>query len=457
MKVFKIIFTIFIVSIFIFVFGCGDTTEYNIYYDNLDNATCDNPISYNKKTETFKLKAPIHNNFKFLGWTYEGQEEPIKNVKIEKGSTGDKIFKANWLVLDLKKVDNEYQVIGLLDKSVEEVVIIEQFDGIKITSIGVNAFSDCTNLTNITLSNNITSIGSDAFSGCTSLIYNEYNGGTYLGNKDNPYIALIECDKTLKTYNINSATKVIGAHAFSYCEELTNIEIPDSVINIGNGAFLRCISLTNIKIPENIKSIGYYAFCFCTSLTGITIPEGIESLETGIFAGCTSLENVEIPSSVKRIGSSAFEKCASLEEIELPTNVTSIGDEAFRECASLVSIEIPEGVTSIGNSAFNGCTSLTSIEIPQSVTSICNEAFRECTSLTSIEIPESVTRIGFNAFRECISLTSIIIPKGVTDIGISAFGECTSLTIYCETESKPYTWNDNWNISNCPVVWSYKE
>ena len=57
--------------------------------------------------------------------------------------------------------------------------------------------------------------------------------------------------------------------AFEYCENLTSIEIPNSVTSIGAGTFEHCENLTSIKIPNGIKNIGDYAFenrhynCLC--------------------------------------------------------------------------------------------------------------------------------------------------------------------------------------------------
>lgn len=156
------------------------------------------------------------------------------------------------------------------------------------------------------------------------------------------------------------------------------------------------------------------------------------------------------------IGNFAFYICSSLTSVVIPEGVTSIGYCAFYICSSLTSVVIPEGVTSIGDSAFSGCKSLTSIVIPEGVTSIGNSAFYGCSSLTSVVIPDSVTSIGYSAFSGCKSLTSVVIPKGVTSIDFYAFKGCSSLTIYCAAEKQPEGWNDDWNPSDCPVVWGYK-
>ena len=47
----------------------------------------------------------------------------------------------------------------------------------------------------------------------------------------------------------------------------------------------------------------------------------------------------------------------------------------------------------------------------------------------------------------------LYISNKVTAIGDSAFGS-SSFTIYCEAESKPNTWDENWfNSSNGTVNW----
>ena len=255
----------------------------------------------------------------------------------------------------------------------------------------------------------------------------------------------------------------IGDYAFTRCDSLTSITIPEGVTSIGEGAFYYCTSLTSITISEGVISIGYYAFTDCRSLTSITIPEGVKSIGYYAFNGCSSLTSITIPNSVTSIGPWAFEGCVSLTSISvtsgnelyksldgvvfskdlkellicptgklghytIPEGVTSIGNGAFSYCTSLTSITIGDSVTSIGDRAFEGCGSLTSITIPNSVTSIGDGAFWECTSLTSITIGDSVTSIGEAAFYYCTSLTSITIPEGVTSIGDRAFYWCISLT-----------------------------
>ena len=233
-------------------------------------------------------------------------------------------------------------------------------------------------------------------------------------------------ENKLKSIGLSNI-EYIGTNAFSGCESLQSITIPNSVMSIGDYAFCSCKSLQSITIPNSVMSIGYFAFCSCRYLQSITIPNSVMSIGNGAFCGCKSLQSVTIPNSVTSIGNEAFSDCESLQSITIPNSVKSIGDKAFSGCKSLQSITIPNSVTSIGGEAFSWCHSLQSVTIPNSVTSIGNSAFDWCDSLQSITIPNSVTSIGDRAFLCCESLQSITISNSVTSIGDEAFYRCKSL------------------------------
>ena len=115
-----------------------------------------------------------------------------------------------------------------------------------VTSIGEWAFYYCYNLTSVVIPDSVTSIGNYAFSGCSKLQFNEYENCKYLGNENNPYLALISTTTNMSSYIIHDDTKVIADYAFNGCTRLTSIVIPDSVTTVGGHAFASCSDLKDV-------------------------------------------------------------------------------------------------------------------------------------------------------------------------------------------------------------------
>ena len=378
----------------------------------------------------------------------------------------------NISVLTYEISDGEVTITDCDTSAAGALIIPAQIEGYPVTSIGENAFWNCSGLTSITIPSSVTSIGDYAFRSCSGLTSIEIPSSvTYIGD-----CAFEDCSKlTRVTFAERSQCRSIGDFAFDNCRGLTSIEIPSSVKSIGYFAFAYCSSLISItvdaknsaysndaqevlynkdktiliccpggktecEIPSSVKCVEDVAFWGCSSLISITVDaknsaysndaqEVLYNKDKTILICCPGGKTeCEIPSSVKSIGEGAFAYCCGLTSITIPSLVTSIRYDAFAYCSGLTSIEIPSSVTSIGDDAFAHCSGLTSITLPSSVTSIGDWAFTECSGLTSIEIPSSVTSIGEGAFAYCCGLTSITIPSSVTYIGDWAFEECSGLT-----------------------------
>lgn len=292
-----------------------------------------------------------------------------------------------------------------------------------ITSIGDNAFLDCSSIKEITIPISVGKVSSSSLLG-TAWYDNQPDGLIYAGKVAYRYKG--EMPENTEII-IKEGTPSITANAFKDCKGLTTIAIPQSVESIGEWAFYGCSDLTSVNIPLNITTIGNYTFFLCSSLRSVIIPDKVTSIGSDAFAYCDGLSSIIIPNGVTFIGGDAFGGCSSLTSIEIPNSVTSIGRNAFSNCTSLSSITIPNSVTFLDNRIFQGCSGLTSVEIPNSVLSIGSEAFSGCKALTSIKIPSSVTSISGSAFADCIGLTTMKIPENLTNIESRLFAGCTSL------------------------------
>lgn len=185
-----------------------------------------------------------------------------------------------------------------------------------VTNIGFRAFYYCDSLKSIIIPNSVINIGASAFEYCNSLNFNIKDGLKYLGNNENKYLYLADTTSTnITTATIDSGCRFIGDYAFSWCNSLSNVMIPNNVISIGKNAFEYCSSLEGIAIPNSITNIGYYAFAYC-NLESIVIPENVTSLSSKMFFYCTSLTNVTIDNKVTSIVAEVFRGCYSLNNIK---------------------------------------------------------------------------------------------------------------------------------------------
>ncbi len=389
-----------------------------------------------------------------------------------------------------------------------------------VTEIGALAFQGCSSLTEITIPEKLTRVGDGAFVDCTSLTTVNYNAAnppmlpedleedpyydnqifrgcriTTLNIGENvqmlsekilrvfdlyDYYNSERITPTTLNYNAVNCTEVeFGFHLY---ENLTTVNIGDTVETIPDGAFDGCDLLTTITIPESVTAIGNNAFGDCPSLTTVNFNAvncantvWNEVLEDGrvivyvdtIFGDSPSLTTVNIGDKVKRIPAKAFYCCPALSTVNFPGSLTEIGDEAFYDCYSLTGmLTIPQNVVSIGEEAFAYCQfttlnfnaanctipteretnfgfldvhpfqigALTTVNIGSTVGRIPDCLIFGHGKVTTVHIAGGVTEIGYDAFAGCWRLTTVTIPASVTTIQGGAFGrdwagaDCKALT-----------------------------
>ena len=345
-----------------------------------------------------------------------------------------------------------------------------------VTSVGERAFFDCTGLTNVTVGNGLTEIGEYAFGGCSGLKYNEYGNAYYLGNSENPYVALIYARNTSSvSCFINEKIKVFARSAFySYFSSDVYYEGDLASWCGTNGLYsvtIRSCTLHidgkkvegELVIPKGVKNVPDYAFYGRTELTNVVIPDGVTGIGERAFYGCTGLTNVTISDSVSSIGNSAFSACEGLTSVTIPRGATNTGFYAFSDCIGLTDVTIPDSVTEIDSGSFSGCEELTKVTIPSSVMSIGESAFDGCDRIKDVYyegdvaswcgisglynvttksctlyidgkkvegelvIPKGVKNVADYAFSNCAKLTGVNIGGDVTSIGNFTFYGCTGL------------------------------
>ena len=313
-----------------------------------------------------------------------------------------------------------------------------------LTSIGSNAFANCSALSSINLPTGLQSIDSSAFYGCKSLTtVNIPNTVTTLASS-----AFSGCDGLLSA-TVPGSVGVINSSLFYSCDNLKSVTIGNGITSIGSSAFYDCNSLESVVIPDSVTSIGSQAFWGTYSMKQLTMPISVNSVNatsdsSASFRGCANLEKVTLtPGSgtgFNYTNSTSknsyyqrtpwYQSNGTLTEVVLSEGITHIGDYCFRTLNNVHQLTLPSTLESIGQYAFDNWTSLESLTIPDSVTDISNNAFSYATHLSHLDIGRSLTTIGYGVFMDC-GVSSVEIPSNITTIGQSAFAynQLTSLTI----------------------------
>lgn len=139
-----------------------------------------------------------------------------------------------------------------------------------------------------------------------------------------------------------------------------NIVLPKEVLNIPAEAFLgsdlKSLSMNDCKY---IKTLRPKSFMYCDNLTDLDLPNNIQTIGYEAFRGCSDLTDITLPHALTVIQDKSFEDCTQLKSVKIPNNVEELGDEVFKNCTNLESVYLPKNLTNIGDNVFKGCHNLT--------------------------------------------------------------------------------------------------
>ena len=193
-----------------------------------------------------------------------------------------------------------------------------------VTSIKSSTFSDCINLTSITLPESLQTISFDAF---------QRSG--------------------LQSIAIPNNVTSIGNQAFSECMSLVNITLGNSIEYIDGDAFIKCKNLSTINMPNSLKYLGVTTFygtniyfddtkwengalyidnCLITGSR--TLPDDVSVLEElGIYTLPTELHvnsDYSIKEGTRLIAAGAFYTTEEwITKLTVPSTVEYVGSYAF--------------------------------------------------------------------------------------------------------------------------------
>ncbi len=238
----------------------------------------------------------------------------------------------------------------------------------------------------------------------------------------------------------------IAPGAFYENEQITDVYIPDTVLEIGEGAFAACPNLSTVYIGAGTVAIGEVAFSNSPALTSITVDP--DNVTFGSVDGNLYYLN---PDGTRALVQYAIAKTDT--EFTVPEGVQRIAAYAFMGASALTRVDLPSTLMLIEECAFRA-TGLESINLNTTVViHIGSWAFEDCTSLEMVYLNNILEGISEGAFEGCTALDYIVIPESVTYLGPRVFAECEGMTIYCERTEPLSGWDYNWNESGNVVVW----
>ncbi|MDR2046969.1 MAG: InlB B-repeat-containing protein [Clostridiales bacterium] len=439
---------------------------YDITYEGLkagaDNAA--NPATYTvAEPHDIDLEAPTVDGYTFTHWTDE-KGEPV--TAIATGSTGNKVFTANWTLtqygisyinLGYGITDNGLSLEYPQTYHIEEKVTlpIPIFDGrvfdkwtdavedtdTAITEIPLGSFGNRVFKANWNdLEYEITYVVGEGGSHNNPTTYTEFDefvltpaerpGYVFkewleneekivsitLGSTGNRTITAVWLAVYTVTYDYNGAT---GSNGDPTADVVESYEYALAVPTYDNFKFGGWFDAPNGGGTRYTDELG------------VSLAAWTDTSDKTLYAYLTDkanfvYENIEGGGvSVKKNDYTAPSGYIYIQPYYLGNPITKIADYGFQLCVAVTAVNMPDTVTVIGERAFASCFALSAISLPSGLTVIGDGAF-ESSGIAAITLPESVISIGASAFR-FTGLTAIAIPDGVISIGASAFANCGSL------------------------------
>lgn len=384
---------------------------------------------------------------------------------------GDSVTIDNNLVCEVleQKEDETFllKITDVKDTTITSLTFPEEYDGypVQFVELGDSVFKNCTNLTEITLPDEISAIPQQTFYGCTSLTTVNASNVTEIESE-----AFRNCT-SLTTLNVSENVVKMGADALYHTaifneqydedgneavikyfnnwviglksnlsENEKDIVIQEGTVGIADSSIRR---INSVQLPSTLKYIGDKAFQNqypYINLSEMNLPEGLISIGSYAFES-TDLKEITIPSTVESVGSYAFSK-TKIETVVVESGVKEINDYAFNDCSNLKTVTIGDNVQKMGTYVFSNDTALTDVTIGDGTEEIGERAFEGDRALLSVTIGEGLKELQYRIFAKCAFLKKIDLPDSLTFISNGAFSDSALM----ENGLSPLKYADNWLI-----------
>lgn len=220
-------------------------TEYSM--DGMKEETMTDDILVEGGT---RLTEPVveREGYKLEGWYTDSEYSSKWDFSSDTMPFSQLTLYAKWLEADAAfeyTVENGMVTVTGYTGTSEEVAIPDTLGGYPVVKLAAQSFSGNTTVRKVTLPASLAEIEPEAFEGCSSLYSIEIEAGNtdfvvnngILYSSDGAELIYLAEGRTLVSFVVPDAVTAIYSGAFAGQQQLTRVEIPDSVADIGENAF----------------------------------------------------------------------------------------------------------------------------------------------------------------------------------------------------------------------------
>ena len=222
----------------------------------------------------------------------------------------------------------------------------------------------------------------------------------------------------------------IDENAFSYCDDMKELYISNSKLEVEEYAFYDTGKKMNVTIKNCNGILGKKGFQ-SSGIKDLTISGCSFEFGENAFSYCEDLENIKMENSNLEIGSYAFYDSGDNMAVSFNDCKLELGSKSFQSC-DMITLTISGSDTVIGENAFSYCDDLTDVVIGENKTEIKKYAFYDCKSLANVSIAadskddDIEINIKDNAFQTC-GVQKVVIGRGKIKLGDNTFSYCENL------------------------------
>lgn len=275
-----------------------------------------------------------------------------------------------------------------------------------VTTIGAQAFGDCSKLERVYLGNGVRTIKASAFSDDTALTDVYYNA--------------IEASRAVIKISSLNNDALLNANwhykGSGICGDNLTWKLGYDTLTIsGTGAMTDfdwysghaqtpwydlAINILHVVVEDGVTSVGTYAFFDNDYLLSVTLGDNVTVIGANAFFSCDKLQTVTLGCRVAAIGECAFQGNSHLtdiyysgydmEAIRMDDYNASLRNASWHYLGNSVTLILPNNLRAIESGALAN-TAAVGIIIPASCRSIAADAFEGCTNLRWIINHSNVT------------------------------------------------------------------